>query len=245
MNTSRSCRKSFLVGIAKPAAAFTLVELLIVVAVIGILASLIMPIGKTVKIKQRLSVAQAELSQLQTAIGAYREKLGFYPPDNPGNPVFNPLYFELKGTYQTNNNYVVLDGSSWISAANLSALFGANITGLMNCSKNARGGDEGTAAINFLKAGLRPNQVGKLGVNGATNDAILVCSIPWTYPDPKIVPPPISSPPAPPPPPLLNPWRYVSSSPTNNASSYDLWADIYINGKIYRVSNWSKQPQIL
>lgn len=245
MNTSRGCLRSFLVGNAKPAAAFTLVEMLIVIAVIGILASLIMPIGRAVKIKQRISVAQAELSQLQTAIGAYKEKLGFYPPDNPGDPIFNLLYFELKGTYQTNDNYVVLDGSSSITAANLSALFGANISGFMNCSKNARGGDEGTAAINFLKAGLRPNQIGKLSVNGVANDAILVCSIPWTHPDPIKVPPPMSTPPAPSPPPFLNPWRYVSSSPTNNASSYDLWADIYISGKIYRISNWSKQPQIL
>jgi prepilin-type N-terminal cleavage/methylation domain-containing protein len=242
MNTSRSCLKTFVVGVATPVVAFTLVELLIVVAVIGVLAGMIVPIGKAVKIKQRLSVAQAELSQLQTAIGAYHEKLGFYPPDNPGNPIFNLLYFELKGTYQTNNNYVLLDGSSSISTVDLAALFGANVTGFMNCTKNARGGDEGTAAINFLKAGLRPNQVGKLSVNGATKDAILVCSIPWS--DPLRLPP-IASPPAPATPPILNPWRYVSSNPTNNVSSYDLWVDIYISAKTYRISNWSKQPQIL
>jgi hypothetical protein len=41
----------------------------------------------------------------------------------------------------------------------------------------------------------------------------------------------------------LNPWRYVSSGPTNNPGSYDLWVDLYIGGKTYRLSNWSKEAQ--
>jgi len=34
---------------------------------------------------------------------------------------------------------------------------------------------------------------------------------------------------------------YVSSSPTNNPNSYDLWVDVVMNGKTNRLSNWSKE----
>ena len=43
----------------------------------------------------------------------------------------------------------------------------------------------------------------------------------------------------------LNPWRYNSSSPTNNPNSYDLWVDVLIGGKTNRFSNWSRQPTIV
>jgi prepilin-type N-terminal cleavage/methylation domain-containing protein len=228
-------------------AAFTLTELLIVISVIAILASMTIPLSSVITKKRRFNVAQAELGQMQTAIEAYRAKLGFYPPDNPGNPVLNPLFFELKGTMATNTGlaaaYVTLDGSSAITTAQLTVLFGG-VRGFMNCSKTIRGGDEATAAINFLKTGLRPIQIGKLIVDPNSKeiiDAILVCSIPWANKGD----PPISSPPAATQPPFLNPWRYVSSNPTNNAASYDLWVDIAIKGKVYRISNWSRQPQLL
>jgi hypothetical protein len=35
----------------------------------------------------------------------------------------------------------------------------------------------------------------------------------------------------------INPWRYVSSRPKNNIGSYDLWIDLAIRGKTYRISN--------
>jgi prepilin-type N-terminal cleavage/methylation domain-containing protein len=229
-------------------AAFTLTELLIVISVIAILASMTIPLSGVITKKRRFNVAQAELGQMQTAIEAYKAKLGFYPPDNPGNPVLNPLFFELKGTMATNTGsaavYVTVDGSSTITTARLMALFGG-VRGFMNCSKTVRGGDESTAAINFLKTGLRPNQIGKLIVDTdprETFDAILLCSIPWAHNKGE---PPLSSPPAATQPPFLNPWRYVSSNPTNNAASYDLWVDIAIKGKVYRISNWSRQPQPL
>jgi len=44
------------------------------------------------------------------------------------------------------------------------------------------------------------------------------------------------------PPHKINPYRYNSSSPTNNPRSYDLWIDVLIGGKFNRISNWSEQP---
>src|ERR1051325_945034 len=86
-----------------PKKAFTLIELIVVIAVIGILAALIIPISAAVGRKKKISVAQTEMIEVQAAIKNYKATLGFYPPDNPGNPELNQLYFELTGTILTNN----------------------------------------------------------------------------------------------------------------------------------------------
>jgi hypothetical protein len=41
----------------------------------------------------------------------------------------------------------------------------------------------------------------------------------------------------------INPFRYVSSNPTNNPSSFDLWVDVVVGGKTNRISNWSDKPE--
>ncbi len=38
-------------------------------------------------------------------------------------------------------------------------------------------------------------------------------------------------------------WHYVSTNPTNNQDSYDLWMDIKYGGKTNRISNWNPDPQ--
>jgi hypothetical protein len=44
---------------------------------------------------------------------------------------------------------------------------------------------------------------------------------------------------------VLNPWRYVSTNPTNNVGRFDLWVDLVIGPNVYRVSNWRTNPQQL
>ncbi|MCL5099137.1 MAG: hypothetical protein M1608_16690 [Candidatus Omnitrophica bacterium] len=39
---------------------------------------------------------------------------------------------------------------------------------------------------------------------------------------------------------LLNTWRYVSSSPTNNPGSFDLWAEIVIGRETKIIGNWKE-----
>src|SRR6185312_12165509 len=81
--------------------AFTLIELIVVIAIIGLLAAMIFPIAGAVNRHKQIGTAQTQLQALSLAIDSYKSKLGYYPPDNPNNAVSNQLYFELMGT--TNN----------------------------------------------------------------------------------------------------------------------------------------------
>ena len=83
--------------------AFTLVELLTVIAVIGVIAALIFPVAGTVKRQTILHNAQAQMAQLETALERYKSVYGFYPPARPNGPLTNQLYYELEGTFLTNN----------------------------------------------------------------------------------------------------------------------------------------------
>jgi len=60
---------------------FTLVEMLVVIAIIGILAAILVPTLYVVVMRaQRNHIAQ-ELNQLYMAVEAYKQKFGDYPPD--------------------------------------------------------------------------------------------------------------------------------------------------------------------
>ena len=224
------------------ASAFTLIELLVVIAIIAVLAALIFPAAAAMKRHATLTKVQTEMKQVATAIDLYKEKLSFYPPDNP-SPVAdsryfgvkNQLYYELLGTELKGNRpaYQTLDGTEQILAADVTKGFGANVAGFVNSTKGAGGDDAGAAARNFLKA-LKPGQQG-LVTNSGVRLKVLACSVPW--PANATFQPTTTL--------ELNPWRYVSSNPTNNPGSYDLWVDVLIAGKTYRIGNWSQQPQVV
>jgi hypothetical protein len=174
------------------------------------------------------------MTTLETAIDAYRAKMGTLPPDNPASPSVNQLYYELTGTVVTNAGggarfYRTLDGFSQLSAdaATFQAYFGPRVTGFMNATRGA--GDEGVFAVNFLKGGLQPQQIARLP-SGAT---IIGSSVRWPEGHPYQPIPNLRG---------INPWRYNSSNPTNNAGSYDLWLDVIVDGKTNRFGNWSKDP---
>jgi len=206
--------------------AFTLIELLVVIAIIGILAALTFPTVTSIKENATRRKVKAELHQVQTAIDSYHAKFGFYPPDNPCSVLTNQLYFELLGVVLNANTFETLDGSARIldTVTDFQTVFGQSVgpcvRGFVNVSKGA-GSDDAVSATAFLK-GLKPNQYGEI----KPNVRVLTCSV--TSADDSI-----------------NPWRYNSSSPTNNSGSYDLWVDISIAGKTNRISNWSEQPQIV
>ncbi len=210
---------------------FTLVELILVIAIIGVLAALIGSAISPGAHTPKISVAQAELAQMESAIQEYKTQLGMYPPDNPDDPAVNPLWFELLGTTNNGLRYVTLDASGQISLMDINAKF--NRQGFANSAIRAHATDESGAPMSFLN-NLRDSQIGVLD-SARPLIKILVCSV-------KL---PEGSSSAPFPGTTLNPWRYVSSHPTNNTGSYDLWVDVVIGTKTYRISNWSKQLQVV
>jgi prepilin-type N-terminal cleavage/methylation domain-containing protein len=193
-------------------AAFTLVELLVVIAIIGVLAAFIIPTISKITAMRAVSRTKTELKEVESWIVQYKAKRGYFPPDNPGNPATNQLYYELSGTVFANGVYRTLDGSSTIATNMLPAA----INGFMNTMKEPR--DEGMEAQKFIKE-LKPGQVAQM----QSSFTVLVGSVGWDSNG-------------------LNPFRYVSTNPANNPGSFDLWIDIYVQGKTIRICNWSEDP---
>lgn len=220
-----------------PRAAFTLVELMIVIGIIAVLAAMIFPAGAVIKRKAALGKARTELKQLELAIAAYKTRAGFFPPDNRQNFALNPLFFELKGTKLVGNSYTTLDSRLTMPSADVSVAFAGGVSGFVNCTRGS--GDEGVPAQDYLKD-LKPGQYA-VGTLGGKKLVLLTCSVQWNKDLPAVVagftPDDAGLYP--------NPWRYNSSNPTNNPGQFDLWVDIISGGKTNRISNWSSKPQIV
>ena len=218
------------------ASGFTIIELLAVIAVIGVLAEFTFSSLAVVKRRQHISHTQAELGQLTAAIDNYKTTYGFYPPDNTngvanasGQLLGNQLYYELVGTLLTNGVFETLDGGAQIAANDVPTAFG--IGGFINCNKPGAGEDS-QPAKNFIHE-LNPRQLGR-STNNTVGITILVGSV--GGPDQTYQPLGVSD---------LNPWRYKSSGTlTNNPGSYELYIQLVIGGKTNLVCNWSKQVQI-
>ena len=220
-----------------PRRAFTLVELLVIISIIGVIAAFLLPVAGAVKRKSVIHTVQTEMAQLETAIDRYKAAYGFYPPDSPFGPLVNQLYYELGGTtnitlppavpnYQSfNDANLPLTGGA---GGQVSTAFG--VDGFMNCNKpNA---DESTPqARNFLPD-LKPRQVGRV-----TNNGVLVTILTTSVGGPDRTYQPLNAI-------DKNPWRYNSSNPTNNPGSYDLWVQLVIGGKTNLICNWNNQVQI-
>ena len=223
-------------------AGFTLIELLVVIAVISILAAMIFPVTRGLNRQKIRRRASSELAQVQTQIDDYRMKLGHYPPDSfpttpgPFKPWLNQLFYELKGTTVTNNTYTTLDGTAQITQPAIPTIFGASVTRFNNSSQPGAG-DEIRSAANFLED-LRPASF--MFVSGYVNGPGLPqpAYVLGTMLDGGIMFQGVNGG-------KINPWRYNSTSPTNNPSSYDLWVDVLIDGRTNRISNWSKDPIIV
>jgi prepilin-type N-terminal cleavage/methylation domain-containing protein len=212
--------------------AFTLVELLVVLAVIAALAALTFPAIQGAKRSMIRARAKAELMGLQVAIERYKDKLGHYPPDNkvvgaPDPYALNQLYYELLGTTNSDGVFHTLDDSAQISAnpTTLANAFAGPVTGFMNCAR-PHSGDEIPSGIAFLK-GLRATQY--LGItNTSSSTVVYVLGAGMEGPLPYPV--------------KFSPWRYNVSNPRYNTKSFDLWIDLIVGDKTNRVCNWSDKP---
>ena len=209
--------------------AFTLVELLVVIAMIAVLAALTFPAVGMARISIMRSRARAELTNLETAIERYHDKLGYYPPDNAPNWAVNQLYYELLGTTNSSGVFHTLDDSAQISATDIPTAFNnPNLTGFLNCS---RGGEDGLpGGVAFVK-GLKTAQF--QAITNASSP-ILYTVLRTTLDGPSVLIDP-----------KLNPWRYNSSSPQHNPKTYDLWIDVMAGSKTNRICNWSDKYIII
>jgi prepilin-type N-terminal cleavage/methylation domain-containing protein len=224
--------------------AFTLIELLTVIAIIGVIAGFVLVVAGPVKKKQYIFNTQAQMAQLETAIDRYKAAYGFYPPDNQltpvANPMINQLYYELTGTtnldvnspkYQSLNDPTLPILTGGTAGSDVEKAFG--VGGFMNCSKPA-GGEDVAAARNFLPD-LRPNQIGTNTVGGVGGVVVTLLVSSIGGPDATYLPLAGSD---------VNPWRYNSSNPTNNPGSYELWIQLSIGRQTNLICNWTKQVQI-
>ncbi len=102
-----------MIKILKSAKGFTLIELMIVVAIIGILAAIAIPNFLQFRLKAKTSEAKSNLGAIRVVEEAYHAEeeiyygpIDRYPPGNPvttkrawesGNTAFSELGFEPKG----------------------------------------------------------------------------------------------------------------------------------------------------
>ncbi len=191
---------------------FTLVEILVVISIIAVLASLIVYMAGQASDKAKRARVETMKAQIVAAIEAYYARHGFYPPDNPADPAVNQLYYELTGTIFENDVYRDIEGR--IADPKV-----FNAGGFVH---SAQPPDK---PQNFLQNASR---IETRAV--ATNAYVL--AVPYDWPSGRTNPIPSS--------PGVNPWRYRSTKPIYNPNSYDLWAELVIGDRVVLISNWGK-----
>ena len=162
-------------------------------------------------------------ADLVRAIEDYKSKYGFYPKDHvvSRNPlvvdaVTNPLLYELAGVlYNPTNSTFALGHLEPADAGFVKAYF--NCDGFTNSSTTDAG------LNHFLSVeGLPFRQL-------HDDPDVFVASFSW---DPTNVDEAVFYEVE------IGSWRYVSTSPTNNPKSYDLWIEVRTRNRILTVGNW-------
>jgi len=68
----------------RAAAAFTLVELLLVLVILGVLAAIVLPKFSGISERSRVTATQTQLSTFKTALDAFEVDMGYYPKGKSG-----------------------------------------------------------------------------------------------------------------------------------------------------------------
>lgn len=211
----------------KPPLGFTLIELLTVIAIIAVLAGLGVGMTGAAKNARINTRATADLRKLQTSIEAYKADRNAYPPDHllpdgsgqKVNPVINPLAYELRGMEVVNGLFRPRGGSETIRPEDVRQVFGRR--GFLNASA-----DPSEPARTYFDP--KASEAKRVTVDGITVE-LLVTAFDW--PAGITEPAPLTGN-------RFNPWRYVSTSPTNNSGSFDLWAEVYVGKEKRLFKNW-------
>ncbi len=203
--------------------AFTLVELLMVIGIIGVIVGMTVAVIAAAGGKKGEAATKAQMAKIQGALESYKKKFGTYPPDNPAwavlNPQWNPLAYELGGVRNVAPNYTAeCDPNHVIDAAMLAGYF--SLPGFVNQKT-------GGSAETFLNlkggAGLTADYVLLTNGNPLLAPAMLM-QVPVDHPT-------LTG---------ANVWRYRAYPTTgHNPKSYDLWAEIkQKGGGTNYIKNW-------
>lgn len=213
------------------ARAFTLVEILVVIGIIGILAALALGVGPGVMKKRDRSRVTGELNKLITKIENYHSKFGQYPPSNPSNAVTNQLFYELVGTVYSQGatppgsaTWTTKTGNETISYAGVVNYFGG--VAFLNTGTNSgqvKSFYDDIKASHFAELSSNPDVEVLIGpVRGDKDAAPGAQAAELTATDGRKV----------------NPWRYNSINPTHNPGKYDLWLEVKLGNDIEIIGNW-------
>jgi prepilin-type N-terminal cleavage/methylation domain-containing protein len=205
--------------------AFTLVELLVVISIIGVLAAMVVGLAGGATKQSHIKRVKSDLQNIATAIDQFKTKYGTYPPDNGRVQVSggqtnyfavpNQLFYELVGSVHRLNaagksEFFVPQLGLTLTQDQIQTWLG--VDGFVNATENVKDVE------NFLS-------------NFKTND---VAQIPQT-PGVTLMGLRVA---------VKNPgtnenfWFYRSTNPTNNPTSYDLWAVVVIGKQTNIIGNW-------
>jgi prepilin-type N-terminal cleavage/methylation domain-containing protein len=203
--------------------AFTLIEMLTVITIMGIIAALVVSMGQAASQTKKITAVNGEKNRLLTLIDNYYAKLNYYPPDNGGlisntvNPFIydglaatNPLIYELTGA--TNvvgaKPKMLVFNSTNIDLPILTSIY----TEVFNRGGIANG--DTTDPHNFFQ----PGPSSKEYTTYSTASSPPICGL--------LVPADFTN--------ALRPnfWHYDSSTTNrHNMGSFDLWAEFSIGSK--------------
>jgi prepilin-type N-terminal cleavage/methylation domain-containing protein len=211
---------------------FTLIELLVVISIIAVLASFVVGLAPLAGRKAKEASVRAELNRLVTAIEGYRARFGHYPPDHVVtldpvsrvtnvNPVLNPLYYELSGTVVDNVNrrFCVPAKNVYLSGLQVQTAF--RRAGFVNVAEEVK------QVRSFMT--VKERQVKEVPTS---QGAVELLAVPVDWPLNRADQPTLAK--------GVNPWRYVSTNPTNNPQTFDLWAEVVLGKEVRVIGNWKE-----
>ena len=221
---------------------FSLVELLVVIAIIGVLASLVVGLSGLAGRKSKEAKVRAELAQYVTAIESFKDQFGYYPPDNVFtnsgikmvDPGVNPLFYELTGVFVDNKAGAFRSGQTTISAGMVSAVFRRD--GFVNAADLTQAKSVKSFLPNLKASQAKTVRIGQFNNGPVVQVLVVPVDYPRSYlgPRPNVFPIPAVNPTP------INPWRYVSTNPTNNPNSFDLWAEVPLGRETKIIGNWKE-----
>ena len=162
-------------------------------------------------------------AKLIAAIEAYKAHFGVYPPDHVlsrqplvVDPVTNTLLYELVGVIYNPTNKMFQVGG-------MEAAEASYVTNLLQCAGFKNCAETPDKISRFLKIEPVPNEL----LHDDPDVFALSFQVPYESAPPELIWEYRSS-----------PWRYVSSSPTNNPGRFDLWMELQTKWQKVVIGNW-------